>query len=72
MPLWRLEAKKTAIKLSKEYVGLLLSEACDLAIADTDRAKAFKSPLSLTKIPHTPAISETGHWYLSSNAWGLS
>jgi len=55
--------RKPAIELSKEYMGLLLSEAGDLAAADTDKAKAFKSLLCFSheQDPHTSAMSETGH-----------
>lgn len=48
--------RKPAIELSKEYIGLLLSEAGDLAAADTDKAKAFKSLLCFSHEQDPPHL----------------
>lgn len=57
------KSRKTPIKLSKEYMGLLLNEAGDLATANTDKAKVsnvyFASVFNM--VSHTPMISERSH-----------
>lgn len=54
------KSRKTPIKLSKEYMGLLLNETGDLATANTDKAKVSNVYFAsvFTMVSHTPVISE--------------
>lgn len=57
------KSRKTPIKLSKEYMGLQLNEAGNLATADTDKAKVSNVYFAsvFTMVSHIPMISERGH-----------